>query len=87
MVEHFYNAGVELPSLFRRSLGGGGPDSPLYAWAAETLRTLLPRAEEVGLAARGEIDIDRLEDRLRQAVTALHAQIGFAHQHCGWARI
>jgi SAM-dependent methyltransferase len=87
MVEHFYNAGLELPRLFSETPVGGGPDSPLYAWAAETVRTLLPRAEEIGVAARGEIDIDRLEDHLRQAVTANHAQIGFAHQHCGWARV
>jgi hypothetical protein len=65
----------------------GGRASPLYAWAAETFRTLLPRAEEIGLTGRGEIDIDRLEDHLRQAVTAVHAQIGFAHQHCAWARV
>jgi 2-polyprenyl-3-methyl-5-hydroxy-6-metoxy-1,4-benzoquinol methylase len=87
MVEHFYNAGVELPRLFSETPVGGGSDSPLYAWAAETFRTLLPRAEEIGLAVRGEIDIDRLADHLRQAVTAVHAQIGFAHQHCGWARV
>lgn len=87
MVEHFYNAGVELPRLFSETPVGGGSDSPLYAWAAETFRTLLPRAEAIGLTGRGEIDIDRLEDHLRQAVTAVHAQIGFAHQHCGWARV
>jgi SAM-dependent methyltransferase len=87
MVEHFYNAGVELPRVFSETPVGGGPDSPLYSWAAETFRTLLPRAEEIGLLARGEIDIDKLEDHLRQAVTAVHAQIGFAHQHCGWARV
>ncbi|WP_407156605.1 class I SAM-dependent methyltransferase [Bradyrhizobium sp. STM 3557] len=87
MVEHFYNAGVELPRLFSETPVGGGPDSPLYAWAAETFRSLLPRAEEIGLVSRDEIDIDRLEDHLRQAVTAVHSQIGFAHQHCGWARI
>ncbi|MGX9430238.1 MULTISPECIES: hypothetical protein [Bradyrhizobium] len=87
MVEHFYNAGVELPRLFSETPVGGGPDSSLYAWAAETFRSLLPRAEEIGLVARGEIDIDRLEEHLRQAVTAVHAQIGFAHQHCGWARV
>ena len=87
MVELFSNAGVELPRLFSETPVGGGPDSPLYAWVAETVRTLLPRAEEIGLAARGEIDIDRLEDHLRQAVTAVRAQIGIAHQHCGWARV
>ncbi|ODM84105.1 hypothetical protein A6452_15050 [Bradyrhizobium elkanii] len=87
MVELFYKAGVGSPRLFSETPVGGSPDSPLYAWAAETLRTLLPRAEEIGLAAPGGIDIDRLEVQLRQAVTAAHAQIGFAHQHCGWSRV
>jgi SAM-dependent methyltransferase len=87
MIEHFHNAGLPLPSLFSETPVGGGPDSPLYPWAAETFRTLLPRAEEVGLVKPGEIDIDSLEDRLRQAVTAVHGQIGFAHQHCGWAKV
>jgi ubiquinone/menaquinone biosynthesis C-methylase UbiE len=87
MIEHFQNAGLPLPSLFSETPVGGGPDSPLYAWAAETFRTLLPRAEEVGLVRAGDIDIDSLEDRLRQAVTAVHGQIGLAHQHCGWAKV
>jgi ubiquinone/menaquinone biosynthesis C-methylase UbiE len=87
MIEHFHNAGLPPPSLFSETPVGGRPDSPLYRWAAETLRTLLARAEEVGLVRSGEIDIDSLEERLRQAVTAVHGQIGFAHQHCGWARI
>ncbi|MGY3578900.1 class I SAM-dependent methyltransferase [Bradyrhizobium sp. USDA 4504] len=87
MVELFYKAGVGSPRLFSETPVGGSSDSPLYAWAAETLRTLLPRAEEIGLAAPGEVDIDRLEVHLRQAVTAAHAQIGFAHQHCGWSRV
>jgi ubiquinone/menaquinone biosynthesis C-methylase UbiE len=87
MIEHFQNAGLSPPSLFSETPVGGGPDSPLYPWAAETLRTLLPRAEEVGLVRSGEIDVDSLEERLRQAVTAVHGQIGFAHQHCGWAEI
>ncbi|WP_130227770.1 hypothetical protein [Bradyrhizobium sp. Leo121] len=65
----------------------GGPDSSLTHGPRKLFRSLLPRAEEIGLVARGEIDIDRLEDHLRQAVTAVHAQIGFAHQHCGWARV
>jgi ubiquinone/menaquinone biosynthesis C-methylase UbiE len=84
MIEHFQNAGLPQPSLFSETPVGGGPESPLYPWAAETVRTLLPRAEEVGLVKPGEIDIDSLEDRLRQAV---HGQIGFAHQHCGWAKV
>jgi hypothetical protein len=87
IIEHFQNAGLPLPSLFSETPVGGGPDSPLYPWVAETFRTLLPRAKEVGLVRAGDIDIDSLEDRLRQAVTAVHGQIGVTHQHCGWAKV
>jgi ubiquinone/menaquinone biosynthesis C-methylase UbiE len=87
MIEHFQNAGLPLPSLFSETPVGGGPHSPLYPWAAETVRSLLPRAEEVGLIRAADIDIESLEERLRQAVTAVRGQIGFAHQHCGWAKV
>jgi hypothetical protein len=87
MIEHFQNAGLPLPSLFSETPVGGGPHSPLYPWAAETVRSLLPRAEEVGLIRAADIDIESLEERLCQAVTAVRGQIGFAHQHCGWAKV
>lgn len=87
MIKHFHDAGLPQPSLFSETPVGGGPDSPLYALAAETLRSVLPRAEEVGLVRPGEIDIDSLEDRLRQAATAVHGQVSFGYQYCGWARV
>jgi SAM-dependent methyltransferase len=87
MIEVFLDAGLPVPKLFSETPVGGGPDSPLYRWAAESCRTLLPRAEEVGLVKPGEIDLDGLEDTLRDAVTSARAQIGFAHQHCAWARV
>ncbi len=44
----------------------GGPDSPLYEWTSESLRSILPRAEALGLVPSGEIEIDTLADRLKQ---------------------
>jgi ubiquinone/menaquinone biosynthesis C-methylase UbiE len=44
----------------------GGPHSPLYKWVAETIRSLLPRMEELGMTTAATIDIDTLEERLRQ---------------------
>jgi SAM-dependent methyltransferase len=87
MIEHFYNAGLPQPFLFSETPAGGGPDSPLYAWKAETLCSVLPRAEAAGLVRPGEIDIGTLEMRLREATIAARSQLGGAHQHCGWARI
>jgi ubiquinone/menaquinone biosynthesis C-methylase UbiE len=87
MMKHFHDAGLPQPSVFSETPVGGGPDSPLYSWVAETLRAVLPHAEQVGLVRPGEIDIDSLEDRLRQAITAVHGQVCFGFQYCGWARI
>jgi ubiquinone/menaquinone biosynthesis C-methylase UbiE len=87
MIKHFHDAGLPQPCLFSETPVGGGPDSPLYSWVAETLRAVLPHAEQVGLVRPGEIDIDSLEDRLRQAVTAVHGQVCFGFQYCGWARV
>jgi ubiquinone/menaquinone biosynthesis C-methylase UbiE len=87
MIKHFHDAGLPQPSLFSEIPVSGGPHSPLYAWVAETLRMVLPHVERVGPADPGETDIDSLEDRLRQAVTAVRGQVCFGYQYCGWTRI
>jgi SAM-dependent methyltransferase len=42
----------------------GGAGSPFYLWFAESLRSILPRAEALGLARAAEVDIDTLASRL-----------------------
>src|SRR5260370_21870327 len=86
MIKHFHDAGLPQPCLFSETPVGGGPDSPLYSWVAETLRAVLPHAEQVGLVRPCEIDIDNLEDRLRQAVTAVPRPGLLAFQYCRWVR-
>ncbi len=44
----------------------GGPYSPVYEWIAETVRTVLPGIVKFGFATAEEVDIDTLEQRLRQ---------------------
>lgn len=44
----------------------GGPHSPVYEWIAETLRSLLPRMETMGMATAAEVNIDTLAQRLRE---------------------
>ncbi|RWK56898.1 hypothetical protein [Mesorhizobium sp.] len=46
-------------------LAGSGPDSPIYDYVAETLRSLLPMAEVVGAATAAEMRVDTLAERLR----------------------
>lgn len=85
LVEHFHRAGLGQPSLFCETPVGGGPDSPIYAWFAQTLCSVRPQLARIGAPVPG--DIDTLEDRLREAVTAAHAQVVAPAQFCAWARV
>jgi len=59
-------AGLPPPVCTAECAVEGGPDSPVYEWFAETVRTMLPMLEKHGLATAADIDIDTLADRLRQ---------------------
>jgi hypothetical protein len=65
---------------------GGGTDSPLYAWVAETLRSLLPQLAKMEILFGEPAGIETLESRLREAVVAARSQIGVSGQICAWAR-
>ena len=81
LIECFSDAGLPRPNLFCETPIGGGADSPLYAWAVETLRSCLPRLAKVGI-----VGIEALEIRLREAVVAARSQIAAPGQVCVWAR-
>ena len=49
---------------------GGGADSPYYEWFAESLRSILPRAEALGVFSASELDMDTLAEQLRQEAIA-----------------
>jgi len=65
LVEHFLEAGLPCPELFAEMPVGGGENSPVYGWLAETVRTLLPHLLELGAVTEEEVSIDTLEERLR----------------------
>ena len=79
LMESFSEAGLPQPDLFCETLVGGGIDSPLYAWAAETLQSFLPQLGEL-------VGIETLESRLREAAVAERSQIVGPGQVCAWAR-
>jgi 2-polyprenyl-3-methyl-5-hydroxy-6-metoxy-1,4-benzoquinol methylase len=60
------DAGLPPPVCRAEFSTDGGPHSPLYKWVAETVRSLLPHMEELRLTTAEAVDIDSLEDRLRQ---------------------
>jgi ubiquinone/menaquinone biosynthesis C-methylase UbiE len=59
-------AGLPAPKAFCEACVDGGPHSLFYEWVTETICSLLPRMEAMGLTTGGEIQIDTLEQRLRQ---------------------
>jgi ubiquinone/menaquinone biosynthesis C-methylase UbiE len=87
MIEHFSGAGLPHPNLFCEIPVGGGVDSPLYAWATETLRSVLPQLVGMGLVTAEGIAIDTLEGRLRTAVVEARSQIECVPQVCAWASV
>jgi hypothetical protein len=86
LIESFSEAGLPQPDLFCEILVGGGIDSPLYAWAAETLQSLLPQLAKMGILFGELVGIETLESRLREAVVAARSQIVGFGQVCAWAR-
>jgi SAM-dependent methyltransferase len=81
-----HRTGLKLPRIYRdaglpapRTLQGArvesGPDSPVYAWLAETTRTLLPLMERTGVATAAQVGVDTLAARLREEVVAADATV------------
>jgi ubiquinone/menaquinone biosynthesis C-methylase UbiE len=46
-------------------LMSGGRDSPFYEWLAETLRSVTPHLEQLGIVSAADLDVDTLADRLQ----------------------
>ncbi|TIL88707.1 MAG: class I SAM-dependent methyltransferase [Mesorhizobium sp.] len=61
----FAGAGLPAPQMNCAGLAGSGPDSPIYDYIAETLRSLLPMAKAVSAATAAEMKVDTLAERLR----------------------
>ncbi len=51
---------------------GGGEDWPGYAYVADTVRSLLPMLEQMGVAKAEDVDVETLADRLRAEALEQH---------------
>jgi ubiquinone/menaquinone biosynthesis C-methylase UbiE len=87
LVEHFYRAGLSQPTLFCESLVGGSADSPLIAWIAGTLESVVPQLARMRVVSADAIGIATFETRLRAAVAEVRSQIVGPAQFCAWARV
>jgi hypothetical protein len=66
----FREAGLAEPQMTLGARIGGGADMPGYKWTAQTVRSLLPMMERLGVATAQEVEIETLADRLRDEVVA-----------------
>ncbi|MBV8270230.1 MAG: class I SAM-dependent methyltransferase [Planctomycetaceae bacterium] len=82
LIEYFSRAGLPQPTLFCESPVGGGKDSPLCPWVADTLASFMPQLLRMGMATADTIAIDTFKDRLRTAVVETHSQIVGPAQFC-----
>jgi len=64
----YKQAGLSEPQMMSSGRVEGSPQSEIYEWLAQTVRSLLPMIEKTGVATRDEVGIDTLADRLRSAV-------------------
>ncbi|HET9109631.1 MAG TPA: methyltransferase domain-containing protein [Ktedonobacterales bacterium] len=66
----YATAGLPAPTLSLHAGIAAGPNHPLYTIVSETIRTLLPAMEQLGIATAGEVDIDTLARRLSDELDA-----------------
>jgi len=69
----FVDAGLPMPTAVFGGYTGSGPDSPVYAYVADGLRSVAPIAERLGTFTAAEADIDTLAERLAAQATELRA--------------
>jgi ubiquinone/menaquinone biosynthesis C-methylase UbiE len=69
----FRRADLPSPEMVLGSRVEGGPDSPVYRYLAQIVRSLLPTMERYGVASAEEVMVESFADRLQAEVTAAEA--------------
>lgn len=83
----FREAGLPAPELLLRARVEAPPDSPAYAYIAESVRSVLPMAERLGVTTPAEVQVDTLADRLRDEVVKAQAVLILPSVIGAWVRI
>ena len=81
------DAGFERPDCRAEYPISGGADSVYYEWFTESFRSIRPRAIADGIITDGEFDLDTLEQRLREDVTAANSCIAAPAMVGAFARL
>ncbi len=81
----FVGAGLPFPTIISEQLIGGAPGSYVYPWLANTLLSVKPKLEALGIHPTIEIDA-ALPQRIEAAVLASGSQISAPTQYGAWTR-
>jgi ubiquinone/menaquinone biosynthesis C-methylase UbiE len=87
LFEHFAHAGLPRPTLFCECPVGGGPDSPLYSWVADTLQSVMPQLVKMRILTADALAIETFAERLRTAAVEACSQVVGPAQFCVWSRL
>ena len=83
----FVDAGLAFPTIMGETVVGGGAGSYVYAWIANTLISVIPRLEALGLTLPPGLLADHtLAERIEEEAVRLGSQILAAGQFGAWTR-
>jgi len=83
----FLDAGLPEPACRLEARLEGGPDSPYYDYVEQSLRSMLPEAQRIGLKTYSEQDVEGMADRLRSEVVALRSSLVVWPVVAAWTRV
>ena len=83
----FLAAGLPVPQMLAGGRVEGGAKSPVYAYMAHLMQSLLPMAERTGVATAAEVDIGTLAERLRAEAVDTNACLMMPPLVGAWTRV
>jgi SAM-dependent methyltransferase len=82
----YLDAGLPAPQLRVERLAGGGPDFGGYAFLAGLVRSTVTMFEHYGVATAAELEVETLEERLREAVTSSGSTVALPSIVGAWSQ-
>lgn len=83
----FLDAGLPAPKMRVAGAVGGGPNSAVYSLMAEVVRGLLPVMERCGLVNPRQVEVDLLEEKIREELVANHGIVTSPLLIGAWTRV
>lgn len=87
LAESFAQAGLPDPAVEVDTYTSGDPASPIFRFAVESLRSMLPLAAEAGVPVPTPAEVEELESVLRAEVAASGGTLSTPPAYAVWARV